>query len=169
MIDNSTISGNSTTGWHGGGMFVTDGVTSLSNSTVAGNTSPTGTSGGLFVGTFGPSSATLELQNTIVSGSSGDECFLAPFGTGAVAINSLGNNVVSDGSCNPNGTTDQSNADAQLGVLADNGGATLTHALGAGSPAIGAANKAAAPTTDQRGFNRDASPDAGAFEFGAAP
>jgi beta-glucanase (GH16 family) len=169
MIDNSTISGNSTTGWHGGGMFVTDGVTSLSNSTVAGNTSPTGTSGGLFVGTFGPSSATLELQNTIVSGSSGDECFLAPFGTGAVAINSLGNNVVSDGSCNPNGTTDQSNADAQLGLLADNGGATLTHALGAGSPAIGAANKAAAPTTDQRGFNRDASPDAGAFEFGAAP
>ena len=75
-----------------------------------------------------------------------------------------------DATCNPDGTTDQPNTDALLGPLADNGGPTWTHALLAGSPAIGAANPAAAPATDQRGYGRDPDPDdAGAFEFGATP
>jgi len=41
--------------------------------------------------------------------------------------------------------------------------------LKAGSVAIGAASAAHAPATDRRGYRRDASPDAGAYEFGAGP
>jgi beta-glucanase (GH16 family) len=162
-IDNSTISGNTSTTWHGGGMFITDGVANVTNSTVTGNNAPGGTTGGLFVGTFGSSSATLNLQNTIVADNGDFGCFLAPFGAGAVALNSLGNNVFTDGTCNPIGT-DQVVTAAGLGPLADNGGPTLTHALLAGSPAIGTANSAVCPATDQRGVLRDAACDVGAFE-----
>jgi hypothetical protein len=51
---------------------------------------------------------------------------------------------------------------------AENGGPTPTCALQAGSPCIDAANPATAPATDQRGFARDAQPDLGAYEYGAA-
>ena len=87
-IDNSTISGNTSTAWHGGAMFITDGVVTVTNSTVTNNASPQPppetqevTAGGLFVGTFTDGSATLEVQNTIVSGNTGLQCFLAPFGS----------------------------------------------------------------------------------------
>ena len=51
--------------------------------------------------------------------------------------------------------------------LADNGGPTLTVALLPFSPAIDAANTAAAPSTDQRGFPRPYGPaaDIGADEY----
>jgi hypothetical protein len=54
-----------------------------------------------------------------------------------------------------------------LGVLADNGGPTLTHALLAGSPAIDKGVAVAGITTDQRGVARTqgAAPDIGSFEF----
>jgi beta-glucanase (GH16 family) len=164
IIDNSTISGNTSTTWHGGGAFITDGVATITNSTVTGNNAPGGTAGGLFVGTFGPSSATLNIQNTIVANNGDFGCFLAPFGAGAVALNSLGNNVSTDGTCAPVGS-DQVVGDAGLGLLADNGGPTQTHALLAGSPAIDAANTAVCPATDQRGVARDAACDVGAYEY----
>ena len=44
--------------------------------------------------------------------------------------------------------------DPLLGALADNGGPTQTMMPGAGSPVLGAANPAGAPSTDQRGFTR---------------
>jgi len=57
-----------------------------------------------------------------------------------------------------------------VGPLADNGGPTLTMALLPGSPAIGAADSASAPPTDQRGFPRPSgSVDIGAYEFGYPP
>ena len=77
-VDNSTLSGNTSTAWHGGAMFITDGIANVTNSTVAGNSAPGGTTGGLFVGTFGPSSATLNIQNTIVADNGDFGCFLAP-------------------------------------------------------------------------------------------
>jgi beta-glucanase (GH16 family) len=165
-IDNSTISGNASTGWYGGALFVTDGVATLTNSTVTGNTSPVAAPAAVFVGTFGPSSASLELRNSIVAGNPGGQCFLAPFGAGAVAITSLGHNVLGDGSCNPVGT-DLRAADAQLAPLADNGGPTRTHALLPGSPAIDAAEDAASPATDQRGVARPQGPgaDVGSYEL----
>jgi hypothetical protein len=167
-IDNSTISGNTSTAWHGGAMFITDGVVTVTNSTVTNNSSPQSpdaTAGGLFVGTFTAASATLNVRNSIVAGNTGPQCFLAPFGAGAVALNSLGTNVFSDTSCNPV-ASDKVVADPLLEPLADNGGPTLTHALQAGSPAIDAADATASPATDQRGVTRPQGPghDVGAFE-----
>jgi filamentous hemagglutinin family protein len=53
-------------------------------------------------------------------------------------------------------------------TLANNGGATQTHALIAGSPALNAGTSVAGITTDQRGVSRtgigDNSPDIGAYE-----
>lgn len=165
-VVNSTFSGNTSTAWHGGGIFHTDGQLTVTNSTFAGNVAPSGTASGILVATFG-APASMTLTNSVLEGVGG--AFACAIEGGAAAtITSGGSNVIADGSCNPIGT-DQSNTDALLGPLADNGGPTLTHALTAGSPAIGAANPAAAPATDQRGFARDASPDAGAFEFGATP
>jgi beta-glucanase (GH16 family) len=167
-VVNSTISGNTASAdFHGGAVFVTDGVMNMVNTTVAENTSTAGTAD-VFVGTFTAASATLNLTNTIVQSGpgSGAACFLAPFGAGAVAINSLGNNVFSDGTCFPI-ASDQSSIDALLGPLADNGGPTQTHALEAGSPAIDAADNAICPATDQRGVARPqgAGCDVGSFEF----
>ncbi len=50
-----------------------------------------------------------------------------------------------------------------VGVLADNGGKTLTHALLQGSEAINATS--AGTTNDQRGFFSNGARDIGAFEF----
>jgi hypothetical protein len=74
-----------------------------------------------------------------------------------------------------------SEIDPRLGVLADNGGQTLTHALLAGSPAFDAGNDAIVAsfsiTTDQRGRARfadgpdsdtTATVDVGAFEAGSS-
>ncbi len=163
-IVNSTISGNTSTGWYGGALFMTDGVVNMTNTTVAENTSPSYAPAAVFVGTFGPGSATLNLSNSIIANNITEGCFLAPFGAGAVAINSFGNNLFTDGTCYPVGS-DQVVGNALVGVLADNGGPTWTHALLAGSPAINAANNAVCPAVDQRGVARDATCDIGSFEY----
>ncbi|UCC53961.1 MAG: hypothetical protein JSV68_08310, partial [Anaerolineaceae bacterium] len=118
----------------------------------------------VFVGTFGPGSATLNMANNIVANNVTEGCFLAPFGSGAVAINSLGNNMFTDGTCFPT-SSDKIVTDAGLDVLGDNGGPTLTHALLFCSPAIDNGNSDVCPATDQRGFVRDAACDVGAFEY----
>jgi hypothetical protein len=71
------------------------------------------------------------------------------------------------------GTGDRQSANPVLGELQDNGGATYTYALLAGSPAIGAANPdpQRCTGTDQRGIARpqDATCDIGAFEYVPPP
>jgi len=67
------------------------------------------------------------------------------------------------------------NVDPLLGPLANNGGYTKTHALGASSPAIDAGSPSLCPGTDQRGYvrpmdgNDDGSVrcDMGAYEYGS--
>lgn len=161
-IVNSTFSGNVSTAWHGGAIFHTDGQLTVTNSTFSGNVAPGGTASGILVATFGaPANATL--TNNVLEGNGGAfACAIE--GGGAATITSLGFNVISDGSCNPI-ATDQPFTDALLGLLADNGGPTLTHALLAGSLAIDAANTTVCPATDQRGVPRDAACDVGAFEY----
>ena len=87
-------------------------------------------------------------------------------GAGVPHITSTGNNLSSDATC---GTvlslgTDINNVDPLIGPLADNGGATQTHALLAGSPARGAGAEEAGVTVDQRDVVRETPPDIGAYE-----
>ena len=103
-IVDSTISGNTSTAWHGGAMFSTDGIVTIVNSSIIGNNAPGGTTGGLFVGTFGPSAATLTLQDSIVANNSDSGCFPGYFGAGTVTLTSLGGNIFTDNSCNPIGS-----------------------------------------------------------------
>jgi hypothetical protein len=136
----------------------------VTNSTFTGNIAPAGTASGILVATFG-APASMTLTNSVMEGLGG--AFACAIEGGAAAtITSGGSNVINDGRATPNGTTDQSNTNALLGPLADNGGPTLTHALLAGSPAIDAA-VGVCPATDQRGVARPQGDgcDAGAFEL----
>ena len=131
---------------------------------MTGNTAPGGLAGGLFLGSFGALHGAASLVGSVVAGNSGDECVI--FYGGPFAMESLGNNVIRDGSCGALAASDVVVSDALLGPLADNGGPTMTHALLAGSPAIDAGDPATAPATDQRGVVRPqgTAPDAGAYE-----
>ncbi|MCP3958924.1 MAG: DUF11 domain-containing protein, partial [bacterium] len=168
-ITHSTISGN--TGARGSAI---DAIFSAATATVNLNhvtiTDNTATAGGNPGGIF-DSGATFNLQNSIISGNPGGEC------SGGSAV-SLGYNVVgssgSNGGC-PTVGTDVVPTGATSTVLnttlADNGGPTDTHALGAGSPAVNAIASGtngcgSTFTEDQRGVARPRGTgcDAGAFE-----
>ncbi len=163
-VENSTFSDNTSTAWHGGAMFLTDGTVTISNSTIVGNNSPAGTAGGLMVATFGaPVDVTIE--DNIIADNGTYNCQIE--GGGGAVLTSLGGNVNTDPSCSLIGTDqDVGPGGAGVDALADNGGPTLTHALLGGSPAIDAA-VAACPATDQRGVTRPqgAGCDVGSFEF----
>jgi len=152
-LTNVTVSGNSANSG-GGGVYNSGGTATLTNVTLADNAAALG--GGLF-----NAAGTATLTNTVVAGSTGGNC------SGAIA--SLGNNLDSGGTCAFAGAGDLSNQNPLLGPLANNGGATQTRALSAGSPAIDAGGNAACPASDQRGVARPfpvgGSCDIGAFEF----
>jgi beta-glucanase (GH16 family) len=163
-IENSTISGNVATGWHGGAIFQTDGDVSITNSTIANNIAPDYAPSTLFIGQFGGGFVpTLTLTSTIITGNQWYSC--EKFASGTVGnVVSGGYNVVQDDSCNPV-PSDQIIWEALIGPLANNGGPTQTHALLPGSPAIDAADNALCPAEDQRGAPRDDGfCDVGAFE-----
>jgi hypothetical protein len=113
------------------------------------------------------------LQNTIVADpAGGPNC--------EVAQDSIGHNLEDANDCGLAHLADLTGADPKLGPLTDNGGPTLTHALGAGSPAIDRGNRFGL-TTDQRGEPRPSDlpgipnasggdgTDIGAFELQATP
>ncbi len=81
---------------------------------------------------------------------------------------SAGHNLESMDSCNFHSPGDQIHvAQPGIGGLGDNGGATLTHALLVGSPAIDAGDDQGCPVYDQRDHLRavDGICDIGSFEF----
>ena len=191
----STVSGNrasaATSGSQGGGIYTTgdaqQGITTLSNSTVSGNTSSSGESlgegGGIYVvggtlvaqnatiannlvGSAGqattPSAihrspqatATVTVSHSIVAGGGLFACVGGPFGGTR--------NVVESASCG------SPVANPLLGPLANNGGPTDTHAIGASSPAVNGGTSC--EPTDQRGVARAGACDIGAYEYtGALP
>ncbi|HEY0178011.1 MAG TPA: choice-of-anchor Q domain-containing protein, partial [Dokdonella sp.] len=165
-IVDSTISGN--TAYEGGGVLVDGGGAQFSNSTIAFNHASfrgAGISGSQYT-------YQIDLQSTIVSnnltGANESDVWTSAEVTGA-------NNLIQHaaGASMPPGTI---TADPLLQPLADNGGATQTHALGDGSPAIDAGNDSSGLVFDQRGagFVRvsGAAADIGAFELqqgGAVP
>jgi hypothetical protein len=160
---NSTVSGNHADR-DGGGIYNGDtSAASLFNSTIANNVADfedndEGEGGGIF------SVGAITLTNTILSGNSHpgplepvlDDC------KGVLQLQGY-NLIRSTTGCtlqNDN-STNLKDVNPNLGVLANNGGPTLTHALTAGSAAIDAANPAgcldatgAILLTDQRGFFR---------------
>lgn len=151
-LTNVTISGN-TASSQGGAIYSMSGnAPALTNVTLAYNQAPAGAA-------LSTSSGAFRLKNTIVAGS----------GPGTNCVGSVisgGSNIDSGNSCGLNMAGDLVNTDPRLGVLQDNGGPTLTHALIIGSPAIDAGTSNGAPATDQRGLPRPAGIawDIGAYE-----
>jgi hypothetical protein len=173
-LTNCTLYRNRTSG-AGGGLFVDANTrATLTNCTISGNNSR-GPGGGIYdVSTF-PYGGILNLTNTIVAGNTAGT-FGADIG-GPVATadhNLVGDATGSSGIVNGiNGNIVGGNGNPVinplLGPLQNNGGPTQTMALLAGSPAIGNADNALAPATDQRGVTRLDVPgeltDIGAFEL----
>jgi hypothetical protein len=161
-----TVSGNSVDNLsdsaYGGGIHVEDGTLNLNNVTITNNTSD-GDGGGLHLNIL----ATANIGNSILGGntstfSSSVDC--------SGTINSLGHNLIQD----PTGCTIDGSIigvlislNPQLSTLADNGGATKTHALKINSPALDAGDNTTCELTDQRGFARPQGTtcDMGAYEL----
>ena len=139
---NVTLSDNRA-GDKGGGLFLDPGqpadwtnLTFFANSAAQGGAVYTGGQGGNIV-----------MQNTILAGSLNSANCDTP-------IPSLGGNLSSDASCGLAAAYDQQNLDPLLGSLADNGGPTLTHLPGPGSPTIDGGRGTYCPLQDQRGIAR---------------
>jgi hypothetical protein len=184
MLTNVTFTGNAAQSF-GGGMHNSYSSPALTNVTLSGNTASSGggmsnlgdsrprlvnvtfsdnsaqSSGG---GMYNDGSASPRLTNTIVANSSsGGDCDGPVNGASSY-------NLIEDATraC---GLTNGANGnligqDPRLDPLANNGGATLTHALQPGSPALDAGANASCPATDQRGLPRPQGPncDIGAVE-----
>jgi CSLREA domain-containing protein len=158
-VTNSTISGNSAVDDAGGINMIglTKPTVNVLSSTITANSAADG--GGSFVN----GGNTLNLKGSIEAGNTGTAS--GPDCGGPGSVNSQGNNLIGSTSgcvitAQGSDITDQAPG---LGPLADNGGLTPTHALAAGSPAIGK-GPADAPAADQRGVPRSA-PDIGAYEY----
>ena len=150
---NTTVSGNSATFKEAGGIYVWNPVRII-NSTIAYNSATGGYPGGIFV-----KSDSADLVNTILASNTG--------GNGSGTINGSTDSISTD---TISGLTQLTEAQLNLDpTLKNNGGSTNTHALLAGSLAIDAGTTTGAPTIDQRGYTRDASPDVGAYEVDGSP
>jgi CSLREA domain-containing protein len=185
-ITGSTISAN-TGGDDGGGIYLNGSINvnapatlAITNSTISDNSISSGNGGGLFI----LSQATVTIRDsTIASNSASGVANLENGGANVTLTNTIVANPVSGSNCGGTAVTDGGtnlqfpgtscgvsipSADPLLQALANNGGATQTRALGAGSPAIdsGTTGCPPAPATDQRGVARPQGPacDIGAFE-----
>jgi predicted outer membrane repeat protein len=145
-LTNTTLSANHAT-TEGGGLYwypgVSTGPVTILNTTIAGNLA--GTQGGsIYAG--GAANSTIYLKNTIVASGSPNNC--------DNPISSQGNNLESTNSCGLAAAGDKINLNPKLSLLQDNGGATLTHTLLFGSPAIDAGTNSGCPAADQRSITR---------------
>jgi hypothetical protein len=178
-IANVTVTGNraeSTVGTGGLGgaiMMAGDRNVSIDSSTITNNYA--GFQGGAFWG----GGANTILRNSIVSGNfanNGGNPWNIKHHCGTPLADG-GNNIQFPTYNNPSDTKCAASSqivDPKLGGLADNGGATLTQALLAGSPALNMGNSTACSTTatggrDGRGMPRDGACDIGAYEVVSAP
>lgn len=154
-LTNVTISGNHASD-KGGGLYVKEQAEIL-HSTIAFNTAVTG-------GGIEEAGAVVSLKSSILAKNFYQDGVTALNVTGMLV--SFGYNVDSDGTAGLAGPGDQSNVDPLLDRdLAFNGGKTQTHALMGSSVAIDVPGLRGAPAVDQRNATRDATPDAGAYEY----
>ena len=180
-LTNATISGNKATNF-GGGIYNT-GTAFSNNLTITSNVASLAEMTGFGGGVYNQLGANFTLRNTIIYGNSHvhgavvsmDDCY----GT----LNTQHYNLVytlNNCTLNFSQGLDLTGINPQLGVLADNGGPTQTHALLDGSPAIDTGNPNACYdqlgttlTMDQRGYPRTWDGDAdgvarcdiGAYEY----
>ena len=183
-VTDSTIWDNTSPATGGGMFIQNNAVASFTNSTLTANQADTGgaistnnyptlkfafttigpnvaasSGGAIFDGTDEPGPTNPQppfftFRATVVGASSaplGPTCLVDQPG----AWKSKGFNV-EDGadSCQFTRGSDQPNADSGLGLLAENGGPTLTHKLAAASDAVDVAPKKGCPKRDQRGAKR---------------
>ena len=160
-ISNSTISGNIANGKIGA--VYSNTPLAISNSTIAFNKSGVAGAAPYFAAGVNIHATTATLQSTIIANNRIGTAELDL--TGPDASVSGTDNLIMASLISPPGTL---TADPLLQPLADNGGATLTHALPANSPAIDVGNNLQGLAFDQRGegFARvvGAQADIGAFE-----
>ncbi|HNP36759.1 MAG TPA: choice-of-anchor Q domain-containing protein [Woeseiaceae bacterium] len=188
-LSNSTLSGNMAETAYGGALdLVNSGVASASLSidgtTITDNSA--GTHGGA-ISTIGSNAPPIRIANSVIAGNrllnpAGDPSHDIYAEADVVASYSL---IGASAGSNPSLMVLEHQSavgsnildtDPMLGPLADNGGATRTHAIGSGSPLLDAGNAAAPtrnmalprPANDQRGggFQRVSGPavDIGAYE-----
>ncbi|HXF06713.1 MAG TPA: choice-of-anchor Q domain-containing protein, partial [Blastocatellia bacterium] len=174
-ITNSTISGNKTGDADGGGIW-NDlwGTVNASFVTIADNDAGTSGQGGGI-----SNDGTVNIKNSIVGNNAGST---EPNCSGTVTAS--GRNLATDaatmscGTMNFDYVASTGTGGLNLGVLANNGGPTLTHALGLGSAAIDAVTECTdlqdppeLVMTDQRGVSRPQGSlcDAGAYEAPPPP
>lgn len=169
LVANSTISGNvASSAYSAAGLQVfcpdcTPADVQIYNSTIAFNGSQSTYAAGVFT------NGAIVAQSSIIANNTG---------AGGIALDAFArrfagaSNLVMSNNAPPEAGAVVSSADPLLEQLADNGGATRTHALTASSPALGAGNNVLGYTTDQRGngFSRTfgGSVDIGAFQTQAA-
>jgi CSLREA domain-containing protein len=178
-VTNSTISGNKAFQdgggiYHSGGMYGSSSLT-LINSTVTNNTSDSDSNGNGDGGGVFNYTQRFFAGNSIIAGNFDKSIsnIINPNVTGSFADsgnNLIGNNTGSTGYTTSTLVgTSTSPIDPKLGLLQNNGGVTLTHALLADSPAIDTGNNSLiSAATDQRGaeFERisGTTVDIGAYE-----
>jgi CSLREA domain-containing protein len=196
-VDHSLFTGNSADS-AGGAIAARHSTPSITNSTISGNTADIG--GGIYRSPAssarttqpqgeppGPLNLTFVTiaNNTAADGANifavGDAGEIRAKGTIIAEANGGPNcntalttqtfNVEDADTCGLHGVGDQVNADPDLEPLADNGGPTMTRALGPASAAIDAVDTCPPPDDDQRGTSRPQGNacDAGAFESAFAP
>jgi len=134
------------------------------NSTTGGGINDPG-AGGVFVSEY----SSIVLKNSIISGNSGGNDFSSY--QAAKTFSSAATNIIGTISTASATSAARVIGDPLLGALQNNGGTTLTMAVGAGSPAINAGNAAASNASpvsglDQTGRARSATtPTIGAVEY----
>ena len=144
-MQNSTIANNSAPNGNGGGLYATgSSVTTLTHLTFFGSSSA---GGGVHI-----NQAAVYLRNSILYGSSGDDCI------GILAQDE--GNLIGRGNCSTTALTDDPKLDALTGSPA-------YYPLQSDSPAIDAASSALCTTADQAGTPRpqEVACDIGAFEY----
>ncbi|RLS83997.1 MAG: DUF4347 domain-containing protein, partial [Planctomycetota bacterium] len=160
-VSNSTFSSN-TAFRHGGGLF-NNGTLTITNTTVSGNTSIDT----IYGAGIHSNAATVYIANTIIANNTNGLDFYGS--ANLISPATASSNLVTQSGLA--WATTVTSAQLNLGPLQNNGGATSTMALGAGSVAIGAGNATvsnASPVSglDQRGVTRSTTaPSIGAFEY----
>jgi hypothetical protein len=161
---NTTISGNNSNG-NGGGLYFNGSTLASTNVTVTNNRSDNDNSGAETGGGTFRNGGTIMLKNTIVAGNfrgtgtTRDDVSGDLDATGSFNLIGDGTNMsgLTNGTSNNQVGSSVSPINAMLGSLGSNGGATQTHLLLPGSPAINAGSNALLPTDT---FDLDADSDA---------